>query len=261
MYKRQVLAWISGQTEALQVYYDKGDPYKVMAKAIFGTPIDQVNPMQRFIGKTAVLGAGYGLGGVMFAKKVNEDALKFGIAMSSPLGEEEGHAILKLYRKKNYKVPMLWRALENAFRECILSGKKQVVCDGRIAYRKGSNGVSCELPSGRKIYYANARLNSDGAITYQKKKYKAMLYVDTWGGKLTQGICQAIAADVMAEGMLRVEPLIGSIVLTVHDEVVAEVPLGPVDREPLDLAMMTVGPWAAGLPLAVESSLKPRYQK
>jgi len=81
-----------------------------------------------------------------------------------------------------------------------------------------------------------------------------------YGGILTERATQALARDVMAEGMLRVERAGVPVVLTVHDEMVTDT--GRTDAETILVQSMTEPmPWAPDLPLAAEATSAFRYGK
>jgi DNA polymerase len=86
--------------------------------------------------------------------------------------------------------------------------------------------------------------------------------VRTYGGMLVENIVQAIARDLMVEGMIRVEAAGYPIVLTVHDEIIAEVK--KMFGSLADFCSKMAGPnpkWAEGCPVAVEGWCGPVYKK
>ena len=127
------------------------------------------------------------------------------------------------------------------------------------------------LPSGRRLYYRNARLVRDpvkgrdaivyeGVDTYTKK----WMDVRTWGSKLCENATQAVARDVIVEAGLRVDRRsLGDLVLSVHDELVFEVD----DEDAVACADLiraeidTRPAWALDLPVASEGATMWRYGK
>jgi DNA polymerase len=88
-------------------------------------------------------------------------------------------------------------------------------------------------------------------------------YVDTYGGKITENIVQAIARDLLADAMREMDSQDIDIVMHVHDEAVAESLESEADKT-LELMcdIMSKGlPWAEGLPLGAEGYVTPYYKK
>ena len=90
-------------------------------------------------------------------------------------------------------------------------------------------------------------------------------WVHTYGGKIVENIVQATARDLMANGMKNVEADCYPVVLTVHDELVSEIPATP---EKMDCAlaefihmMCRLPDWAQGCPVAAEGWIGKRYRK
>src|SRR3546814_761873 len=85
--------------------------------------------------------------------------------------------------------------------------------------------------------------------------------IRTYGGMLTENVVQAIARDLMAEAMIRVEKAGYPIVLTVHDEIIAETDENFGSEEEFHHLMAASPPWATDCPIAVEGGTIRRYQK
>ncbi|MFI9652809.1 hypothetical protein [Guyparkeria halopsychrophila] len=130
----------------------------------------------------------------------------------------------------------------------------------------GNTYLIVKLPSGRYLVYFDPRLSDDGAITYMgmgnedggTAKVWCRLY--TYGGKLIENATQAFARDVLAANMPAIESAGYRIVLTVHDEVIAEAPAG-AGVDDLIHHLATVPSWAEGLPLAADGFAADRYRK
>ncbi len=101
----RVLAWLAGQDDLVQAFTDKEDVYIKMASKIYNIPEEAVTKDQRFVGKTTILGAGYGMGAVRFADQLQS----FGTHMDV----EEARRVIRIYRDANWKINTLWRDCQN----------------------------------------------------------------------------------------------------------------------------------------------------
>jgi DNA polymerase len=82
-----------------------------------------------------------------------------------------------------------------------------------------------------------------------------------YGGLWAENITQAVARDILAEAITRVSRLGYDVCLSVHDEVVAEMPEGAEWLENLLTQMKALPSWAADLPVAAEGWQGRRYRK
>jgi DNA polymerase len=243
----RVLLWLVKDFEALQKIEAGVDLYVDMAASIYNTPLSKITTSQRALGKTAILGLGYGMG----AAKFYDTCLRFGIEIDQGLAERT----VSLYRQKYRKVVNYWRSIDSY---AILSAEP---------FSKHGRFLRLKLPSGRYLNYCDPkiRLNrfDESALTYMglntiTRKWER---TETYGGKLTENIVQAIARDIMALGMLRVETAGYPIVMTVHDEIVSEVDKGFGSVDEFVRLLCQQPPWAKGCPISAEGWRGERYRK
>lgn len=176
----------------------------------------------------------------------------------------ESKRIIMAYRTKYTKVVKMWYAVQEAAISAMVNGpQKAARC--RFEYR--ASWLLVTLPSGRvlRYYKPEIKTNKWGKTSLTHRGVNSMTKrwerQSTYGGKLVENIVQAIARDIMAEGMLRCRNAGYPIVMTVHDEIVAEVPehFGTVAEFE---SLMTTRPlWAAGCPIAAEGWRGRRYRK
>lgn len=85
----------------------------------------------------------------------------------------------------------------------------------------------------------------------------------SFGGKLTENLTSAVARDVLADILLRLDAAGYRVVMHIHDEVVVEVPTAGVDTALKDVhrIMTTTPDWLEGLPLSAETITSPFYTK
>jgi DNA polymerase bacteriophage-type len=187
-----------------------------------------------------------------------------------------GEAIKVPWRAGHPKIVAFWWDLENCVVEA-LESPGRVVTLRNLSFLYRGNTFFIRLPSGRSLVYPFARLvmketpfkDKDGnPVMKPGMRYKGVDSftkrwgdIDTYGGKLCENIVQAVARDVMAEAMVRVEAAGYPIVLTVHDEILAEprAEFGSLDE--FSQIMAVNPPWAFGLPITVDRWEGQRYRK
>jgi len=219
---------------------------------------------RRDLGKSLVLGCGFGMGWRKF-----ED--------HAGVGRAQAIAAVREYRATFPDVPRLWDELEAGVMAAVRApaGTPPIVmAGGRLRAGAWRGCLALELPSGRRLIYREPQIGPH-TITYeteegrQERVTKASLRFRhgrsvgwTWGGTLVENAVQAIARDLLAAALVRCEERGLRVVLHAHDEIVAEVPLeGGLRLEHLLTTMQEVPPWAAGLPLAAEGWAGTRYRK
>jgi DNA polymerase len=190
----RVLAWLAEQNDLVEAFEKGEDVYKIMASAIYGKPVEEISKDERFVGKTTILGAGYGMGAAKFA------------AQLKVLGTEVEEAECKL-----------WLRYE---------GLHKVTTDGKTQY---------EYPT-RK-----------GATK-------------TYGGKVIENLCQAIARCVIAEQMTLIAKRY-KVVLTVHDAVACIAPKKEAEEAKayVEQCMRSRPQWCIDLPLNCEAGYGESY--
>lgn len=261
----RVLAWLAGEEKIIAIFRGDGKVYEHEASRMFKVPIDQVNSEQRQFGKIANLAFGYGGGKGAFQRT----AKKYGVSVSDAQAEE----IKIKWREANKKTVFYWYELEKAAMYAVSTGIKKPV--GKIFFKVIGSALWCTLPSGRKICYMYPKIKEvktpwgdlkDALVYKRKEEGDTWREISTYGGKLCENITQAIARDIQAEAMLRVEKSGFPIVLHVHDEIVTEIVNKSEGILRFKLAylikIMTLLPyWAEGLPLAAAGWISNRYQK
>ncbi|UCC87928.1 MAG: hypothetical protein JSV81_01145 [Anaerolineales bacterium] len=248
----RVLAWVAGESELVKTFAAGGDVYKVMAKDIYNTPVEEITSAQRQVGKMAILGCGYGMGAKRFAEQCK--------AMGIEVDADEAKRIVGVYRETNSAISNYWRNIEDEFLE-----------DCREVISQKGSFARLPLKSGRCLTYHNPRIVERETPWGEKRE---AVEVDTlnsvtrqwtsqviWGGLLTENVVQATARDLMAGAMTRLEMAGYPVIMSVHDEIICEVPdnHGTL-AEMIDL-MVEVPAWANGCPIAAEGKEGPRYEK
>lgn len=244
----RTLAWLAGQDD-LVAAFDRGeDVYKIMASAIYGKPEAAVTEDERFVGKTTILGAGYGMGPAKFRTQLKN----FGVDMSTA----ECERIISVYRETYPKIPELWKQAGKAL-EAILDNKSSPLGLAGVLIVEGESGI--RLPNGLYLRYPNLRRRSDpdtgkSELCYDTRKGKAVIPNRIYGGKVIENVCQALARIVIGEQMVAIGRKY-KLVMTVHDAIAVVVPEEKEAEASAEVALgMKMRPkWALGLPLNCET--------
>lgn len=258
----RIVAWLAGELELLEQFEKKMDPYSIFAAKVFGIDVASVNKEQRFLGKTSILGLGFGLGWVKFKEQVRVkslEALKYtGQGQELILPDAEAARIVNTYRTTYYRVPALHRALQNALP--ILAGGFGHFSIGPCVFEH----ERITLPSGLYLRYRNLRQvrNDQGTEwVYDYGGETKRIY----GGALLENIVQALARIIVMDAAIRIEDQINpynlSIALQVHDALAYVVPdtMYPFVGSVLHAEMHRRPAWAPDLPIAAEMHTGPSY--
>lgn len=260
----RVVLWLAGDEEACEVYrkQDRGEisygMYEVMAGRIFGKHPTQVTSEERFVGKQAILGLGYGMGVKTFMMTCEN--------FDFPISEALAQRSVNTYRSTHKKIAGkggLWQKLEKAAKSAIGNRGETFHAGGVNYVFSGKKDVMiCTLPSGRRIFYHNPHLK-EGSIRFSMQRDGGVFPEKTWGGTLAENVTQAIARDLMANGMMNAEEAGFPIIASIHDEAITEVAEdGAEDRLPaFDKALCELPTWAEGVPLNAEGWVGTRYRK
>ena len=245
----RVLAWLADQDDLTQSFANNEDVYKVMAARIYGIPEDEVTKDQRFVGKTTILGAGYGMGAVRFQEQLKG----FGFDMEL----DEARRVINIYREANWKINQLWRNCQNMVRYMVNGDTIQIGKEGVVQVLGPERGIL--LPSGLTLRYDDLSGEQSGQgveYSYRTRRGRTRIY----GGKVTENVCQAIARCIIGEQMLQISKRC-RVVLTVHDSIVVCVRDEDVSesRAFVEKCMRWTPDWAAGLPINCESGIGKSY--
>ena len=241
----RMLAWLSGQNDLVEQFAVGEDVYRIMASAIYNKDVSDITKDERFIGKTVVLGCGYGMGAEKFKNMLSLQK----IAME----KSEAERIIRIYREKNFKIKQLWGEGQNALR--FILQKRNAPIGQHDVVRVMNGGLL--LPSGITMRYTNLRNDKDDGFMYDARKNEV---VRIYGGKVIENIVQALARIVIGHQMLKIAERY-RVVLTVHDAVACIAPETEVleAKRYVEECMRLAPEWATGLPLNCESGYGRSY--
>lgn len=252
----RTLAWLAGQDDLVEAFDRGEDVYKIMASAIYSKPTDKITKDERFVGKTTILGAGYGMGAAKFRAQLKN----FGVVIE----EDEAKHIIDTYRRTYPKIQELWKTANNIL-GAVIGDQSAVLGRNDILKVEGVKGIL--LPNGLHIKYPNLRwqeTEQDGQLklqyVYDTKKGKATVPNHIYGGKVVENVCQALARIVIGEQMLLINKRYRP-VMTVHDAIACVVPESEADIgiSYVETCMRTRPKWAPELPLNCEAGYGKSY--
>ena len=249
----RTLAWLAEEEELVQAFDRGDDVYKIMASAIYDKPEEDISKEERFVGKTTILGAGYGMGAVKFRNQLKT----FGVELE----QEECDRIISVYRTTYKNIPKLWRSAGKSLKQimndkCTKFGRPDVITV------EGDKGIL--LPNGLHVKYPNLRTVTDELgdteTLYDTRRGKAIVSTRIYGGKVIENVCQALARIVIGEQLLRVAKRY-KVVMTVHDAIGCIVPEKEVEQglKYVEDCMKTRPVWASDLPLDCEGGYGDSY--
>jgi DNA polymerase bacteriophage-type len=292
-------AWLAGEHWKLSAFeaYDAGtgpDLYKLAYAKSFNVTPDSVTKPQRQIGKVQELmlqyegGVGaYLTGALTYGIDLEEMAEDAFVLLPADLRAEAQEflawcrrekrntfglsdtafivcdAFKRGWRRAHPAIKDYWPELADAVREAIRHPGVTIAAR-KLKIRRDGAWLRIGLPSGRALCYPAPQVDEVGQISYMGVNQYSRQWnrLKTYGGKLFENVCQAVARDVMAHNMPGIEAAGYQIVLTVHDEVITEAPDSPeFNADHLGSLLAAVPPWAAGMPLAAGGFEATRYRK
>jgi len=260
----RALAWLAGEQWVLDAYSRNEDLYIKAASKIYRKPEGHITKSERQIGKVSVLACGYAGGKQAFANM----AANYGISIDL----DEAQEIVTGWRQANPKIVEWWYELERAAISAIKEPGTSFHARS-VSYMVDSRGyLTCTLPSGRKLYYPEARLGLKTTPWGEQKQ--VILYntvvngkyqeTHTYSGCLAENVTQAVARDLMANAMLNLESAGFSVLASIHDEVLVEFYECTNIEEHFQIfldTMVKLPAWAKGLPIAADGWRGERYRK
>lgn len=271
------LAWLAGEEWKLHAFreYDAGrgqDIYLLTAGRILGIEPDTVDDDQRqAYGKVPELALGYE-GGVGAFQSM---AVNYNVKVTN----DEADQIKVDWREVHPKTKQYWYDVKRAAMAAVEhpGGTFEAGATGRkIKFKVAGSFLWARLPSGRCLCYPFPQIDmvtapwgdQIKAVTYMgidgrpKSKTKGKwTRLTTYGGSLVENICQAVARDILVEGMFRLEKEGYPLVLHVHDEAVSEKEKDQGDIKEVEQLMSVVPVWAQGLPVSAKGFRGQRYRK
>lgn len=255
----RVLAWIADERKVLRAYEAGVDVYKMMASKLFKVRIEDVDGEQRRLGKNLVLGCGYSLGGARF--------VEYCAGLGQVVEDKFAKRAVALYREEHPAIVQSWKNVEEAAVTAIRYPGSTTYA-ARCSFKKKGRWLCVGLPSGRELRYLDPKATP--TERYGRPSHQISFLTDThghphrettYGGKLIENITQAIARDVMREGMFAAENAGYPVCGTVHDELFTLRDIGEGSHKELEQIVCDLPEWTRGIPLNAEGFECERYRK
>ena len=260
------LLYLADDQQGLDVYRNKQDPYVTTASKIFNRESKDITKEQRFLGKTAVLMLGYEGGVDRFMRACK--------SQGQPIERAKAEIIVSKWRKINYKIVWFWHHVAECVNKALVRHSCEVISPTITVCATLHNDrkyLKIKLPNGRYVVYYDPkvqtvkhpktgnlvpRITAMGFNTYTHKWERQQLY----GGKFVAHITQSFARCVISERIPELERKDYKIILSIHDELIAEVPAnGGHSPEAMEHIMTRELPWAPKLPLGAKAKQSKRY--
>jgi DNA polymerase len=247
----RLTATISGADTLVQQFESGEDVYASFATLVFGFPVNKdEHPTERFVGKQAVLGLGFGLGWLNFVRRIQIDSKNQTGAMIQ-LSEQEGRHVVNLYRSTYKEIPDAWDMLGTLGIQCLVNGGPWRF--GPVVFDRSR----ILLPSGLSLYYHD--LQWDGAEWTYDTGYEGRKKI--YGPKLMENIIQALARIITMEAGVRIRRLLGPFALQSHDELVYIVRKDRAEeaRSIINNELRVRPDWMPAVPLSAAVKIGPNY--
>ena len=258
----RTVAWLAGQDDLVSSFAAGDDVYCEFASEIYGRRITKADSKERFVGKTGILGLGYGCGWAKFREMLRVQA-------KVVIDEHEAQRIVHVYRQKYHRIQALWNWCNMALGDMVM-GRSGTI-NNILSYDK--DGFF--LPNGMRLDYTGLRQTANGyeyisdARSYRKmvemrlrgEAVDELPWNNIYGGKVVENLVQALAGIVVREQMVKIGQAGYHVAFQVHDENVCVVPedISARAEQHIVRIMSTPPKWAPNLPVACEAGVASNY--
>jgi DNA polymerase len=265
----RVVAWLAGQSDLLEAFAQGRDVYSEFASAVYQRKVSKSDKLERFVGKTCILGLGYGMGAAKF-----RDTLALGMGgIKVEIEEVEALRIVKLYREKNSRIAMLWTRCSSALNS--IAGGMEFDIAPKVLASLVTTKEGIRLPNNLAIRYPALQETDQNGYVYasDQRQFREALRARVvgepveadkmtriYGGKVVENIVQAVARIVVTDQLVEISKRY-KVVLQVHDEVVIVCDEDEAEEaKAFVMGVMSTPPeWAKGLPVACEADVGKTY--
>jgi DNA polymerase len=278
-----VIAWVTKCKRLLKVFAEGRDPYRDFGKEFYKKAEAEITSEERGICKPPALGCGFRMGpGQEFENGKKSGLIGYAENMGVDMTLEQAEKAVGIFRKIYKEIPAHWKKYEEAIRAVMRGEGPQQV--GPVTFQREKPYLTILLPSGRRIFYYQPKIEKKTITFIDKKTNEKVTYLrsifthwgrdntptgrNVWkrleshGGVIIENIVQAIARDVLALGLMRVHKAGFKIVGHAHDEAICEGKIGSkLTWEYLCEILAQAIDWAEGLPLGAAGWAGPFSRK
>lgn len=263
----RVISWLADEKWRMDVFKGDGKIYEATGSKMFNVPISAITKGSALRDKSKISELALGYEGSLGALK-RMGGERMGLSDTEMIG------LVRKWRTANPAIVKMWEEIDNASKEAVRY-QRPVYCTCKdLIFDCDGKYMTIQLPSGRKLFYAEPRFK-DKKIGRSTTPSRILCYggiiqetnqwgeIDTYGGKLTENIVQAIARDLLGNSMLNMQKEGFAITMHVHDEAIAEIPLENAKEHYAKMVktMEQVPTWASDFPLKADGYITPFYLK
>lgn len=263
----RVISWLANEKWRMDVFKGDGKIYEATGSKMFNVPMSAITKgsVLRDKSKISELALGYE-GSLGALKRMGGERMG--------LSNTEMMSLVRKWRAANPAIVSMWAEIDRASKEAVRYQRPVSCTCKNLIFDCDGQFMTIQLPSGRKLFYANPAFENKtigrSAVPTRVLCYGGIIQetnqwgeIDTYGGKLTENIVQAIARDLLGNSMLNMQKEGFAITMHVHDEAIAEIPIENADKHYYDMVktMEQVPEWASDFPLKADGYITPFYLK
>lgn len=255
----RVISWLANEKWRLDVFHGDGKIYEATGSKMFNVPISAITKGSALRDKSKISELALGFGGSLGAlRRMGGERMG--------LSDAEMMSLVRKWRSANPRIVEMWDELDRAAKAAVMYGTPVTVTDRNIVFDYDGQFMTIQLPSGRKLFYYQPRVDSKtNSLVYKGviQETKQWGDIPTYGGKLAENIVQATARDLLGDRMLALYENGFLPVCHIHDEVLIEVPEATAKEEYEKIVnIMSISPhWAKDLPLRADGYTTKFYLK
>lgn len=255
----RVISWLANEKWRLDVFHGDGKIYEATGSKMFNVPISAITKGSALRDKSKISELALGFGGSLGAlKRMGGERMG--------LSDAEMMSLVRKWRSANPCIVEMWDDLDRAAKAAVMYGTPVTVTDRNIVFEYDGTFMTIQLPSGRKLFYYQPRVDSKtNSLVYKGviQETKQWGDIPTYGGKLAENIVQATARDLLGNRMLALYENGFLPVCHIHDEVLVEVSEVTAKEDYARMVdIMSISPeWAKDLPLRADGYTTKFYLK